>query len=86
MHLSSPNFRTQAEADAQYNPSLPLVDPAAPLRHYTQRAEEARILRLQESKIEQLKEARVEIVAIEGCGHAGRLRPPGPLFDRLAHL
>ena len=42
MHLSSPNFRTQAEADAQYNPSLPLVDPAAPLRHYTQRAEEAR--------------------------------------------
>ncbi len=42
MHLSSPNFRTQAEADAQYNPSLRLTDPAAPLRHYTERAEEAR--------------------------------------------
>ncbi len=39
---SPPSFPTQAEVDAQYNPSLRLADPAAPLRHYAARAEEAR--------------------------------------------
>jgi arylformamidase len=35
-------FHSQAQIDAQYNPSLGLVDAAAPLRHYQQQARKAR--------------------------------------------
>jgi arylformamidase len=44
--LSAPTlyrqFATQAQIDAQYNPSLGLPDPAAPGRHYAAQAERAR--------------------------------------------
>ncbi len=36
------DFTTQAQIDAQYNPSLPLVDQTAPGRHYVERAQQAR--------------------------------------------
>lgn len=39
---TAPPFTSDPETDAQYNPSLPLADPSAPLRHYTGRAAEAR--------------------------------------------
>ncbi|RZS57921.1 alpha/beta hydrolase [Sphaerotilus mobilis] len=35
-------FETQAQIDAQYNPSLPVADPAAELRHYVERSAQAR--------------------------------------------
>jgi arylformamidase len=36
------DFDTQAQIDAQYNPSLPLPDASAPGRHYVERAQQAR--------------------------------------------
>lgn len=36
------SFETQAQIDAQYNPSLALSDPAQPLRHYQAQAQRAR--------------------------------------------
>jgi len=36
------SFETQAQIDAQYNPSLHLADPAEPLRHYQASAAQAR--------------------------------------------
>jgi arylformamidase len=35
-------FETQAQIDAQYNPSLQVADPAAELRHYVERSAQAR--------------------------------------------
>ena len=35
-------FTTQAQIDAQYNPSMGLADPAAPAQHYVQVAQQAR--------------------------------------------
>ncbi len=37
-------FETQAQIDAQYNPSLPVADAAAELRHYVERSAQARAL------------------------------------------
>ncbi len=36
------DFTTQAQIDAQYNPSLPLADQAAPGRHFAEKAQQAR--------------------------------------------
>ena len=35
-------FETQAQIDAQYNPSLHLTDPTAPGKHYATRPAQAR--------------------------------------------
>ncbi|QDL56166.1 alpha/beta hydrolase [Rhodoferax aquaticus] len=42
MQALYPPFETQAQIDAQYNPSLGLADPAEPGRHYVQKAQHAR--------------------------------------------
>jgi arylformamidase len=42
MQALYPPFETQAQIDAQYNPSLGLADQAEPGRHYVQKAQHAR--------------------------------------------
>ncbi|MCX7201757.1 MAG: alpha/beta hydrolase, partial [Burkholderiales bacterium] len=42
MHALYREFATQAQFDAQYNPSIALSDPAAPGRQFVQRAQHAR--------------------------------------------